>query len=99
MRRVSLKRAKLERERAKLNAELRTYPRRCEFPLGCTQMADAWHEYVTRGQGGSIVDPENLRASCNFHNGYAEDHINECHDIGWRYSKKHAAELAIGDAA
>jgi hypothetical protein len=90
MRRVSLKRARIERERAKLNAELRDEPRRCEFPLGCTQIADCWHEFHTRGQGGSIVDRDNLRASCIAHNGWAEDNPLEAHRIGWRLLRKAA---------
>jgi hypothetical protein len=97
MRRVSPKRAVLARQRAKLSADLRLNPRRCEFPLGCPQTADAWHEYLSRGQGGSITDPNNLLGACNPHNVWAEDNPIEAHDIGWRYCKKRAAELSVSD--
>jgi hypothetical protein len=66
-------------------------PQRCEFPLGCRAIADTVHEYVTRGQGGSIIDRENCRRSCSFHNDWAEDHPVEANRIGWRYLKKAAS--------
>lgn len=86
--------AKTERiyrlERTPLNRELIDEPRLCEFPLGCTRIAESWHEYHSRGQGGSYVDRSNLRASCLQHNGWAEDNPLEAHRIGWRLLKKAA---------
>lgn len=63
---VSKKRARQNRERrAMLQAK---YPgvTLCEVP-GCTRMADDAHEPLTRARGGSITDPENVKAVCRRH--------------------------------
>src|SRR6185312_2068406 len=81
----SAKMAKLYRtERVPLVIEwLERYPW-CQFPLGCTERAVDVHEVLARSQGGTIVDPENLRSSCRAHNHWAEDHPAAAEAIGWK---------------
>ena len=79
---VSRRRAAENRLRRKVVGEL--FPERpaCVGPCG-GQWADDVHEPLTRGRGGSIVDPENMRPLCR-----------ACHDLvtfapeselGWAY--------------
>ena len=63
---VSRKRAREIRERrAMLQAK---YPgiTLCEVPF-CNRGADDAHEPLTRARGGSITDPENVKAVCRPH--------------------------------
>jgi hypothetical protein len=63
---VSKKRAALIRvRRAMLQAK---YPgiTLCEVPF-CNRIADDAHEPLTRARGGSITDPDNVRAICRPH--------------------------------
>jgi hypothetical protein len=59
-----------------------------EFPLGCNERSVDIHELLSRGQGGSIVDLPNLRASCRLHNQFAEDQPLEAAAIGWKVMRK-----------
>jgi hypothetical protein len=78
-------------ERVPLVRELLEERPWCEFPLGCTERSVDIHELLSRGQGGSIVDLPNLRASCRFHNQFAEDHPAEAAAIGWKVMRKAAS--------
>lgn len=82
MKRVSDKRARENRERRAMVAEL--YPERpqCARPV-CPRPADDIHEPLTRARGGSITDPGNQVPLCR-----------PCHDevtfrpeseLGWAY--------------
>jgi hypothetical protein len=64
LRPVSAKRQAENRERRQmLEAKYGTGPVVCEVPW-CTRPADDPHEPLTRARGGSITDPENVRAVC-----------------------------------
>jgi hypothetical protein len=58
LRPVSKKRAKENRVRAAVIAEL--YPERPRCACGCGRLADDVHEILSRARGGSITDPGNL---------------------------------------
>ncbi|MBN6054568.1 hypothetical protein JYK22_21680, partial [Nonomuraea sp. RK-328] len=67
LRTQSKKRQAENRERRHvLNAKYGTGPVRCEVP-NCTRLADDAHEVLTRARGGSITDPNNIRAVCRPH--------------------------------
>lgn len=60
---VSKKRAAANRVRRKVVDAL--FPDRPECAVqGCIRLADDVHEPLTRGRGGSIVDPENMQPLC-----------------------------------
>ena len=66
LRPVSKKRAaQIRKRRAMLQAK---YPdiALCEVPY-CNRVADDAHEPLTRARGGSITDPENVKAVCRPH--------------------------------
>lgn len=48
----------------------------------CTKRATCLHERKKRSQGGSLVDPVNLMASCTFCNGWVEDHPAMARSLG-----------------
>jgi len=56
----------------------------CEFPDGCSERAVDVHELRGRGVGGSMLDLDNCRTSCRFHNGWAEDNPAAAYAIGWK---------------
>ncbi len=56
----------------------------CQFPLGCDQRAVDVHELRGRGVGGSMLDLDNCRTSCRFHNGWAEDNPAAAYAIDWK---------------
>lgn len=60
MRAVSKKRAALQRARRKLIASMGEPM----CAVGCGRKADDLHELLSRARGGSITDPENVRAVC-----------------------------------
>jgi hypothetical protein len=66
LRQVSAKRAKENAERRAMLAA--KYPGKplCEVPF-CIRWADDAHEPLTRARGGSITDPQNVRAVCRPH--------------------------------
>lgn len=64
LRPVSAKRRRENRERrAMLEAKYGDGLVVCEVPW-CTNLANDPHEPLTRGRGGSITDPDNVRAVC-----------------------------------
>lgn len=64
LRQQSKKRQAENRERRKVvTAKYGAGPVRCEVPW-CTRLADDAHEPLTRARGGSITDPDNIRAVC-----------------------------------
>lgn len=64
LRPVSAKRQQENRERRQmLEAKYGTEPVVCEVPW-CSNLANDPHEPLTRARGGSITDPENVRAVC-----------------------------------
>jgi hypothetical protein len=87
LRPVSKKRQRLNRERSKVVAQIRLERGwRCER-CGVT-VADARelhpHELRTRGQGGSLTDPANIRLVCGdpCHR-WIHDHPTEAYATGW----------------
>jgi hypothetical protein len=87
----SKKRQRENRERRDvLTAKYGTGPVQCEVPW-CGRWADDAHEVLTRARGGSITDPDNIRAVCR-----------PCHDaitgeVPWAYEigfLKHSWEVA-----
>ena len=66
LRQVSEKRARQIRERRAML--LAKYPGiiLCEVPY-CNRVADDAHEPLTRARGGSITDPDNVKAVCRPH--------------------------------
>lgn len=50
---------------------------------GCTRRADALHELLSRGRGGSITDPENCVPACNHCNGAVSDNPVEAEARGF----------------
>jgi hypothetical protein len=67
IRRQSKKRQAENRERVQvLKAKYGLAPVRCEVP-GCVREANDAHEVLTRARGGSITDPDNIRAVCRPH--------------------------------
>lgn len=48
----------------------------------CTVIAQCIHERKKRSQGGSLVDTENLMASCFFCNGWVEDWPTLARELG-----------------
>jgi len=60
----SIKRQRETRERRRMiEAKYGTGPVVCEVPW-CTNLATDPHEPLTRARGGSITDPDNVRAVC-----------------------------------
>ena len=60
----SQKRQRENRERrTAVTEKYGTGPVWCEVP-GCFRLADDAHEVLTRARGGSITDPDNIRAVC-----------------------------------
>lgn len=64
LRAMSLKRQTVNRERRRVVEEMcADGPPVCFVP-GCGRLADDPHELLSRGRGGSIVDPANIRPVC-----------------------------------
>jgi len=47
------------------------------------------HELLSRGQGGSILDLDNIVLVCNPCNTWVEDNPRESAEQGWKISKKY----------
>jgi 5-methylcytosine-specific restriction endonuclease McrA len=92
---VSTKRAKENRQRAKVIDEL--WPGRIVecWRDGCTRLADDVHEIQTRARGGSITDPANLAPLCRTCHGEAT------REAPWAYEQGLLAHSwpAAGDGA
>jgi hypothetical protein len=80
----STKRTRILPARRALVASLLTERPWCEFPLGCTERAVDVHELRGRGVGGSMLDLDNCRTSCRFHNGWADDNPVWAYAIDWK---------------
>lgn len=72
VRQVSSRRAAQNRLRAKIARDLG--PQRCQWPEGCTRVADDWDEILTRGRGGSPTDLANALFLCRFHHDVKHAH-------------------------
>lgn len=87
MRAVSLKRARLNRVRKKIIAEIVgargpvCEARELVPDVACAGPLDA-HEVLTRGRGGSIVDPANIILICRFHHDFLTTHPAEAAALG-----------------
>lgn len=62
----------------------------CEVPW-CTSLADDAHEPLTRARGGSITDPDNIRAVCRPHHDEIGTEPAWAYEIGFL---KHSWEVA-----
>lgn len=93
IRSVSKKRAALNRQRRAMLREMFPEPENvmCVVP-GCCNRADDPHEPLTRGRGGSIVDPTNIAPLCRTHHREITDT-----EPAWAYSLgllKHSWDVA-----
>lgn len=64
------------------------------IPEVCTGTAQAWHELVGVGVGGSRVDPRNLAAACGACNTGLEA-MGERYERGWKV-RSSAAVAGVG---
>lgn len=81
MRRVSKKRARVNRVRRKnLIAAFGPDPM-CKFP-GCFRWADDAHEVLSRARGGSVTDPANVAPLCRGHHDWVTTHPSEAEFLG-----------------
>jgi hypothetical protein len=91
IRQQSAKRQRENRERkAVLVAKYGTGPVQCEVPW-CVRWADDAHEILTRARGGSITDPDNIRAVCRTCHDAITDEAPWAYEIGFL---KHSWEAA-----
>ena len=86
LRRVSLKRQRVNRERRELvRSELTKRPR-CEAghltPALCSGYATDIHEPLTRARGGSILDPANTVAICRVCHDWIHTHPVAATELG-----------------
>ena len=92
LRKVSKKRSRENRERARIfevawgpkewwRCVLRDDPRALVDLGSCGGTVNA-HEILKRSQGGSILDPENCVPLCNFHNRAVEDFPEKARKYG-----------------
>ena len=58
----------------------------------CTGQAEAFHELVGAGQGGSRVDRRNIAPACNRCNQTIEDRPAEAYREGWKVRRSDAVE-------
>lgn len=83
MRAVSPRRAKENRLRAKVLAEMRAEYVPCEMRLPmCTGRAVDWDERLTRARGGSVTDPANRIMACRLCHDWKTTHPLEAHELG-----------------
>lgn len=81
IRAVSAKRARENRERAKLRPQVVGGP--CAARLeGCTGIATDWHERKSRARGGAAVELENSLGLCRFCHSWAHEHPREARELG-----------------
>lgn len=91
LREQSKKRQRDNRERRKVVTEkYGTGPVRCEVPW-CGDLADDAHEPLTRARGGSITDPDNIRAVCRPHHDEIGTEPEWAYELGFL---KHSWEVA-----
>ena len=82
LRAVSTGRARENRQRRQMVAQLYPERPRCARP-GCPSMADDLHEPLTRARGGSIVDPDNQKPLCRA--GHDEITFRPESELQWAY--------------
>jgi hypothetical protein len=82
MRAQSKKRQRENRQRRKVVRETFGDQPMCAVPA-CARWADDVHEPLTRGRGGSIVDPANMAPLCRPHHTEITDH-----QPAWAYELK-----------
>lgn len=90
MRAVSKKRAAINRRRRVLMDHLRETQDWCS-KCGHTGVELNGHELLSRAQGGSILDLDNIILVCNPCNEWFEDNPREAAEQGWKLSKKWSA--------
>lgn len=81
LRRQSAKRAREQKQRREL-AGRHHGPQRCQFPTGCADEAVDQDERLTRGRGGSAVDPDNIVLLCRWHHDWKHGHPLEARAMG-----------------
>ncbi len=91
MRAVSKKRAALNRQRSKLLSHVRQVQDWCS-KCGATGVGLDGHELRSRGQGGSIVDLENIVLLCRPCHSWVTTHPREAAEQGWAVSRKWPVE-------
>jgi len=91
LRRVSKKRAKVQRQRARMVSQELDQRSRCEaggllFILGesndCQRQSVELHEPLMRSRGGSILDPDNTIAVCRNCHRWIHDHPEVATELG-----------------
>lgn len=87
LRPVSKKRQAVNAHRAKVVAHIREFQDWCSRCLQTGIGLDA-HELRSRGQGGSLIDPENIILLCRGCHSYVTTHPREAAEQGWAISRK-----------
>ena len=92
LRRISKKRAKVQRQRARMvSEELELRPTcevghivwwRSDAPNICLGRSSELHEPLTRARGGSILDPDNTVAICRNCHRWIHDHPEAATELG-----------------
>ena len=90
VRRQSARRRREQAVRRGYAAELGDTPCALKVFNVCTGMAEAFHELVGAGQGGSRVDRSNLAPACNRCNSHVEDHPQLAVLHGWKVPQRDA---------
>ena len=85
---VSSKRAKEQRQRSKVLAEVFGATPPC---ARCGGPADDAHELLSRARGGSITDPTNIVPLCRADHRWITEHPAEAAAEGWALSRKDSA--------
>jgi hypothetical protein len=78
----SAKRIREDRVRAKVKADRYALHPICEVPW-CAHPSEDIHEPLTRARGGSITDPENVRAVCRMHHDLIHLEPDWAHEYGF----------------
>lgn len=85
---VSSKRAKEQRQRSKMLAEVFGTSPAC---ARCGAPADDAHELLSRARGGSIVDPQNIAPLCRSCHRWVTVNPRQAETEGWALSRKDTA--------
>lgn len=85
---VSAKRAKEQRQRSKVLAEVFGDSPPC---ARCGAPADDAHELLSRARGGSIVDPQNIAPLCRSCHRWVTVNPRQAETEGWALSRKDTA--------
>jgi hypothetical protein len=80
----SAKRRQQQKQRRQLANQLGDRPCSLKVPNVCTFWAEAFHELVGAGQGGSRTDPRNISPACHRCNGFCEDQPEIAVRFGWK---------------